>query len=78
VPAKDVKPLVTDNALDIVLANGPSAVPNSDELQKIPTIINSTTQSTSGLDFINEIRHKYYRDLLFEPILGNPTWFKTL
>jgi hypothetical protein len=76
VSAEDVESPETDNALDTVPADGPSAIPNSDEVRQIPTIIDLTTQSTSGLDFVNEIRHKYHRDLLFEPILKNPTQFR--
>jgi RNase H-like domain found in reverse transcriptase len=63
VSAEDVEPLETDNALDTVPADGPSAIPNSDEVRQIPTIVNLTIQSTSRLDFVNEIRHKYHGDL---------------
>jgi hypothetical protein len=74
--AEDIELLKTDNALDSVPADGPSAIPNSDEVQQIPTIVDLTTQSTSGLDFVNKIRNKYHGDLLFEPILKNSTQFR--
>jgi hypothetical protein len=46
----DVELPATDNVLDIVLADGPSAIP---KVWQIPMIVDLTTQSTSGLDFIN-------------------------
>ena len=71
---------VMDNVLDIALtkdqSDGPSK-PNGLSVadnQQTPTLVDLT--SADGIDFVNEIRHKYGEDSLFKPILKNPAQFR--